>query len=74
MNNKEYDYLRIAKGMEVCECEHAALMHSWWTDLDISLEIPLTYWQCDVTNCRCELFKIDNLRFLEKKYEDSLHG
>jgi len=66
MPEKEYNYFKIARGMELCECQHQALMHSWYADEDWGLHIPMEYFECNVSQCKCEKFKIDTLWMLEE--------
>lgn len=61
-----YNYFKIAKGMELCECQHQALMHTWFVNDDIALNIALQYYECNVNRCKCEHFKIDTLWMLEE--------
>jgi hypothetical protein len=66
----------------MCSCAHILRVHTFSCYQNIQVTttfngpfamIPAapayTEWKCEY--CDCEEFKIDNLRFLEKKYEES---
>ena len=82
MNNPLDNWSTDNNSDSMCGCAHTLRVHtfSWQQDIQklMSLTGPMemfptgsayTEWKC--ADCDCKEFLEDNLRFLEKKYEES---
>ena len=56
------------KNNHPCKCGHYRINHRIGGSLSHILLYGRQLW-CQVTNCICNDFKADNLKYLEKKYD-----
>jgi len=60
----------MLKGNAPCTCKHSKANHlspHFWAD-EVRQVID-TVMGCSVKNCQCNVFVMDNLKFLEKEYD-----